>query len=169
MILGVDPAIRVLGFAVADLELIKELGLVETSPKLPRSERILEIYRRTGELMDTHPIDWVVIEDQFAGPNIETLKAINQAKAAVMIAAAERGLPITSYTPTEVKASVAGRGRASKEEVAQAVCKHYASSDALNRFLSSYRKTDDVTDALALILTHLKASKGATSNAQTTR
>lgn len=166
-VLGVDPAIGSLGFAVADLKSIEELGLIETSPKLPRSERIFEIYRRLGEIMDAHQVDEVVVEDQFAGRNIETLKAINQAKAAVMIAAAERGLPITSYTPTEVKASVTGHGRATKEEVAEAVCRHYASSEVLNRFLATASKTDDVTDALALILTHLTlTSKGATSHAQ---
>ena len=42
---------------------------------------------------------------------------VGQARGVIILAAANRGLPVAEYTPLQVKQSVTGVGRAPKEQV----------------------------------------------------
>jgi crossover junction endodeoxyribonuclease RuvC len=64
-----------------------------------------------------------------------------------MVAAARRGIPVALHTPSEVKASVSGSGRADKAQVAVMVTR-------LLR-LDAAPTPADAADALALAICHL--------------
>jgi crossover junction endodeoxyribonuclease RuvC len=75
-----------------------------------------------------------------------------QAAGVTLLAAAEHGLPVVAYSPNEVKQTVAGDGRADKEAVARLV--------AAQLGLAEPPRPVDVTDALAVAITHLAHSRG---------
>lgn len=67
-----------------------------------------------------------------------------QASAVVFLSAAERKIPVDMHTPSEVKASVTGTGRANKAQVASMVTRLLA--------LPEKKYLPDATDALALAI-----------------
>jgi crossover junction endodeoxyribonuclease RuvC len=71
-----------------------------------------------------------------------------------MLAGAQRGLPVTLHTPTEVKASVTGSGRADKAQVTAMVQRILR--------LEQAPRPADAADALALAICHLW--RGASSD-----
>ena len=75
-----------------------------------------------------------------------------------LLLAAKAGIPVMMHTPSEVKASVTGSGRANKAQVAMMVQK------ILN--LDSIPKPVDATDALALAICHIWRGAGTTRLAQ---
>ena len=70
-----------------------------------------------------------------------------------VLAAAQRCIPITEYTPLQVKMSVVGYGRAEKKQVMEMTRKILK--------LASVPKPDDTADALAIAICH-----GHTLNSQ---
>jgi crossover junction endodeoxyribonuclease RuvC len=76
--------------------------------------------------------------------------AVGQASGVAMAAAGEAGLPVTEYTPTEVKQSVTGTGTAPKAQVQSMVA-------ALLQ-LAEPPKPADAADACALAICHLNRS-----------
>jgi crossover junction endodeoxyribonuclease RuvC len=75
-----------------------------------------------------------------------------QASGIALLVAARRGIPVALHTPSEVKASVTGSGRANKAQVAQMVKR------ILN--LDEIPKPVDATDALALAICHAWRGSG---------
>jgi len=73
--------------------------------------------------------------------------ATAQASGAALVAAAQSGLPVVAYTPSEVKASVTGSGRADKRQVTAMV------SRVLR--LDAPPRPADAADALALAICHV--------------
>jgi crossover junction endodeoxyribonuclease RuvC len=70
-----------------------------------------------------------------------------QAAGVAMLVAARHGIPVSLHTPSEVKASITGSGRAPKEQVGAMVTKILK--------LEETPKPPDATDALALAICHV--------------
>ena len=81
-----------------------------------------------------------------------------QAAGIALLLAAKAGIPVMMHTPSEVKASVTGSGRANKAQVALMVQK------ILN--LETIPKPVDATDALALAICHIWRGGGNAKIAQ---
>jgi crossover junction endodeoxyribonuclease RuvC len=73
--------------------------------------------------------------------------ATAQVAGIALLVAARRGVPVALYTPSEVKASVTGHGRAEKAEVQAAVARLMGLAEA--------PRPADAADALALGLCHV--------------
>lgn len=156
-VLGIDPGLASTGFGVVeaapggrDARTIA-MGAIRTRPKQPRAERLAEIAQRVGALIEEHEPDEVAVEQQYVAQNVRSAMAIGEVRAAVMVAAASRGLPVHEYTPTAVKEAVAGYGRATKEQVQQMVMAQLE--------LKEEPSPLDVSDALAIALTRLAESR----------
>jgi crossover junction endodeoxyribonuclease RuvC len=78
-----------------------------------------------------------------------------------LLAAAEAGVAVRSFTPTVVKLAVAGHGGASKDAVARMV--------AAQLRLSAPPDPADVADALAVAICHLSRSPLAAAAAEGSR
>ena len=150
-VLGIDPGLTRCGIGVVDGASARQLSLIHvdvirTPATAPLELRLLEIARSIGELMDLHQPDAVAVERVFAQANVRTVMGTAQVSGLAIVAAAERGIPVATYTPSEVKAAVSGHGRADKSQVTAMV------SRILN--LEVAPKPADAADALAIAICH---------------
>jgi crossover junction endodeoxyribonuclease RuvC len=151
-VLGVDPGLTRCGLGVVEgdvgrpLEML-EHGVVLTPADLPTALRLCEIERVVESWLDVHRPDAVAVERVFSQHNVRTVMGTAQASGVAMVAAARRGIPVALHTPSEVKASVSGSGRADKAQVAVMVTR-------LLR-LDTAPRPADAADALALAICHI--------------
>ena len=92
----------------------------------------------------------MAIEEPFAGENVRSALAIGQAQAVAMVAAAEHGLTITGYAPSQVKQAVTDHGGSSKDQVGEMV--------RVLLKLDEVPYPADAADALAVAICHINSS-----------
>ena len=93
----------------------------------------------------------MAVESVFTALNMRTALRLAEVRGVVLLAAAQHGVTVHSYSPREVKASVAGYGHADKRQMQLMV-----------RALLSMAETPepaDAADALAVALCHLQAEQ----------
>jgi crossover junction endodeoxyribonuclease RuvC len=93
----------------------------------------------------------MAVESVFTALNMRTALRLSEVRGVVLLAAAQHDLPVHTYSPREVKASVAGYGHADKKQMQLMV-----------RALLSMTETpepSDAADALAVALCHLHAEQ----------
>ncbi len=160
IVLGVDPGSRVTGFGVIEVsagsETLIEYGLLTLDGTDSHQLRLKQIYDRLLAVIDRCLPDVCAIEMPIYGNNAQSMLKLGRAQAAAMLAALSRDIPVTEYTPKEVKKSVTGNGNASKQQVWFMV-----------RSMLSVTEMDpkmglDASDALAVGLCH--AHRGARSS-----
>ena len=121
LVLGVDPGSRVSGYGLVekknDQMTCIHAGTISSSGKIPFYERIYKIFHSASEIMTLYRPQELAIEDIFFAKNVKSALKIGHARGAVLIAAAQNGIKIFEYAPLEIKKSVVGYGRASKEQV----------------------------------------------------
>jgi len=149
-VLGIDPGIAIVGFGFVDKEGHKltpvQYGSIETKAGTPQETRLIQVYESAGALMDKYKPDEVAVEKLFFNRNVTTAFAVGQARGVIILAAAQRGLPVAEYTPLQVKQAVVGYGKAEKRQVQEMV--------RMFLKLSAVPKPDDVADALAVAICH---------------
>ena len=151
-VLGIDPGLTRCGLGVVEgsvgrpLRLV-EVGVARTSPELAVALRLCEIEAAIGAWIERHRPDAVAVERVFSQQNVSTVMGTAQASGIALLAAARRGIPVATHTPSEVKAAVSGNGRADKAQVGAMVTR------LLN--LPAAPKPADAADALALAITHI--------------
>ena len=153
-VLGIDPGFATTGFGVvergAGTFTASALGAIKTTPGLPQADRLLELRDALLEIVAMHAPDVVALERVFFNANVRTAMGVGQASGVLMVTAADAGLAVHEYTPTEVKQSVVGVGNASKHQVQAMVA-------SLLR-LAGPPKPPDAADACALAICHLNRS-----------
>ena len=121
-------------------------GTLRFNTKVEANERLVEIYRRVKELIETHKPDHVAIEKVFFAKNAVSSFKLGQARGVAILAVTERSIPLFEYSPNAVKQSVVGFGHADKEQVAKMV----------NRLVGEQAfESNDSSDALAIAICHL--------------
>jgi crossover junction endodeoxyribonuclease RuvC len=154
IVLGIDPGLANTGYGVVvrDGTRLRALdgGVIETHPKLALEQRLASIAVRVRELLDEHGCDAMALEQLYFGQNAHSAFAVGQARGVTMLAAGERGIPCSSYTPQQVKSAVCGNGRAGKEQVARMV------QTLLT--LPEIPSSDHASDALAVGVCHLNCT-----------
>lgn len=153
-ILGIDPGIATIGFALLDAEKSRfrllNCGVIETPAHTPLSERLDTIYSDLTSLIDAASPDCVSIEELFFNTNLTTGISVAHGRGVILLACHRAGLKIYEYTPLQVKQSVVGYGRADKKQVMEMVKRLCG--------LTSPPKPDDAADAVALALCHARSS-----------
>ena len=154
-ILGIDPGTRNCGYAVVlktgrDIKLI-EAGLIKIKTKVLQ-EQILEMNEGLDLIFAKHEINQVSIEDMFFAFNPKTVIKLAQFRGAISLKILQNFGNFSEYTPLQVKQAVTGNGKATKEQVAFMV----------KRLLGIKKeiKPLDITDAIAIALTHSQRIKG---------
>lgn len=153
-ILGIDPGIATIGFAVLDFDknryrLVK-CGVITTPAHTSLSMRLDRIYDDLCELIELFSPDCVSIEELFFNTNLTTGISVAHGRGVILLACHKHGLRIYEYTPLQVKQSVVGYGRAEKHQVMDMVKRLCSLKDA--------PKPDDAADAVALALCHARSS-----------
>lgn len=151
-VLGVDPGLTRCGVGVVEGQPGRPCRLVAyqavtTDPDQELPERLLLLEQRLTELIATYQPDSVAVERVFSQHNVRTVMGTAQASAVAVLAGARAGLPVSTYTPSEVKAAVTGSGQAGKAQITAMVTR-------LLR-LDAPPKPADAADALALAICHI--------------
>ena len=151
-VLGIDPGLTRCGVGVVEGSIgrpltLVDVGLVRTGAEMPIEQRLCTIEAGLGEWCDATDPDAVAVERVFSQHNVKTVMGTAQASGIALLVAARRGLPVALHTPSEVKASVTGSGRADKVQVGAMVAR-------LLR-LAEIPKPADATDSLALAICHI--------------
>lgn len=153
-ILGIDPGIATIGFAVLEADKNKysllHCGVVETPAHTLLSERLETIFDDFTQLIEATAPDCVSIEELFFNTNLTTGISVAHGRGVILLACKKAGIPIFEYTPLQVKQSVVGYGRAEKKQV-QEMVKRLCN-------LNAAPKPDDAADAVALALCHARSS-----------
>lgn len=153
-ILGVDPGLRVTGYAVLESRAgsphICEAGIVRTAEGKSTTDvalRVRCLYDGIVEVVEQFHPDVMVVEQLFAHyDHPRTAILMGHARGVVLLAAAQNDIPVVSYMASRVKKTITGHGRASKEQM------QYAIERELK--LPRLPEPHDVADALAIALCH---------------
>ena len=126
-ILGIDPGltrcgigvVRALGGRRVEFEHVEVL---QSSPDDPLQQRLNTLGSAIARILDSpDPPAAVALERVFAQQNLPSVMGVAQLSGIVMFLAAQREIPVTLYTPNEVKMQVTGYGAADKTQVATMV------------------------------------------------
>ena len=149
-ILGIDCGSERTGYGVIDTggrrpQLVIS-GVIRTSTKQAFEERLRIIHEGLRDVLDTHQPEAVAVEGVFAAVNARSALRLAHVRGIALLAAAQCGVAVGEYSPLQVKGSVVGYGKASKDQVRMMVCS-----------LLGVAKVDgshDASDALAVALCH---------------
>ncbi len=151
IVLGVDPGTLVTGFGVVScagetLELL-DSGTIRNRGEQSMPIRLKHIYEGLQALIERHHPDEFAIEAAFYGKNAQSALKLGQARGVSILAAVEKEIPTTEYSPREVKQAVVGKGAATKEQV------QYMVRTLLH--LKGDTMALDTSDAIAVAICHL--------------
>jgi crossover junction endodeoxyribonuclease RuvC len=154
-ILAIDPGLRTTGYAIIGTSsqglVIAEAGIIQTSKNADRghdlARRLEVLYTGISELLDQWKPQVMAVEQIFAHPSHPRASLMMaHARGVIFLAAAQRSIRPINYTPTRIKKTITGHGRANKTQVQSAIVREF--------HLSEVPKPHDVTDALAVGLCH---------------
>jgi crossover junction endodeoxyribonuclease RuvC len=159
-VLGVDPAVAgATGYGVVESDgrrcRMLRLGAlrlrVSAASRNSTAIHLREIHSMVSGLISEFQPHGVAIESVFTALNMKTALSLAEVRGVVLLAAAQAGVPSFSYSPREIKATVAGYGQAGKEQVQQMV-------RAMLR-LNETPEPADASDALAVALCHIQVAE----------
>lgn len=153
-ILGIDPGSRNLGYCIIhwdgkNFSLI-EAGLLKMKEK-ELQPQIVELVEGIDLILKTHKVDEVAIEDIFFAFNPKSVIKLAQFRGALCLKILQEIGYFHEYTALQVKKAVTGNGKATKEQVAFMVKRLFGIQKEI--------KPLDITDAMAIALTHLQRVK----------
>lgn len=155
IILGIDPGIANTGFGIVKSSTTRnqlmQYGNIKTDAKTPSEIRLKQIYDKVINLIDEFDVEEVVLEDVFFSKQVKTAFMLGEAKGIIKLAAANTGTSVTTYTPSQVKTSVTGYGKAPKTQVQKMV--------QMLLKLKEPPQPDHAADALALTICHARSYK----------
>jgi crossover junction endodeoxyribonuclease RuvC len=162
IVLGVDPGSRCTGYGLVEIvggaESVLSFGVCRPARDSDHPLRLKFIYEKLADIIEEYNPDECAVEMPVFGRDPQAMLKLGRAQAAAMLAALNRQIPVTEYTPKEVKKAVTGTGSASKQQVLYMV-RSMLGIDPGDRALSH-----DAADALAVCLCHIhRGRRGTTS------
>ena len=125
-ILGIDPGLQVCGYAClkadSDSEELIEAGVFRTDNASAMEARLNQIAEDTATLLEKFSPDIVAVEElysHYAHPRTAIL--MGHARGVILQKCAEKGVEVKSFSPTRIKKSITGNGRASKEQIQRTI------------------------------------------------
>jgi crossover junction endodeoxyribonuclease RuvC len=153
IVIGIDPGISNTGYGIVESRggalLALDGGVIVTHKDTPLEQRLVAIAGRVKALIEEHRPAAMAIESIYFGKNAETAFLVGQARGAILCEAGRGELPVSSYTPQQIKLAVCGSGGAGKEQVQRMV------SSLLG--LAGPLPPDHAADALAVGICHANA------------
>jgi crossover junction endodeoxyribonuclease RuvC len=150
LVLGIDPGLSVTGYGLVLWSNGKAqavaYGALTLKQRTPLPQRLRQIHEGIGLVIAAWGPAEVAVEDFLVG-NVRAAVAIGEARAVVLLAAAQAGLPVFQYQPAQVKQFVTSYGGGQKEQVQEMVRMLLALDE-------SPGLGGDAADALAVALCH---------------
>lgn len=161
VVLGIDPGVSRCGYGAVRREggraAAVVYGVIRTPPGDPLPQRLVSLCDELEALVAEVRPTAMAVERVLFQTNVRTAMSVGQASGLALTVAARAGIPVTHYSPNEVKLAVVGYGAADKQQVQTMVARLLD--------LDAVPSPPDAADALALAVAHLW---GAPLRAQTT-
>lgn len=150
-VLGIDPALAgATGYGVVEMRgneaRTLRFGALRLPARATLEARLHAIHRLVADLVTEFSPDAVAVESVFTALNMRTAIRLAEVRGVVLLAATQAGIPAHSYSPREIKSSVAGYGGATKQQMQQMV--------SVQLGLRECPEPADAADALAVALCH---------------
>ncbi|MCX7739104.1 MAG: crossover junction endodeoxyribonuclease RuvC [Hydrogenothermaceae bacterium] len=140
-LLSFDPSSSRTGYAFGVLEdtlCIEECGVID----LKRNKNPLSfLFEKVTELINKYSPHKVLLETPFYSINAQTLIKLGEVRGVILLACQTKRVELEEFSPAEVKISITGYGRATKEQVLSMV----------NYVYNLQIKDYDIADAVAIL------------------
>ncbi|OGN62724.1 MAG: crossover junction endodeoxyribonuclease RuvC [Chlamydiae bacterium RIFCSPHIGHO2_12_FULL_49_11] len=147
IILGVDPGLYSLGWAVVEQRKGRVLYIESGTLQLVKGaiqDKLATIYDTLDEIVGRHSPAFLAVETQFFSKNAHSTIALTMSRGAVLLLAGKRGLHVSEYAPSSAKKRVTGHGHATKATVMKMIPRLID--------VPKFLECDDEADALLLAL-----------------
>lgn len=159
IILGIDPGTATTGFGVlensADKKSVRviDFGCIITEPNEKPEKRLKRLHNEITKLIAKYKPQALSIETLFFFKNLKTVMPVSQARGVILLAAAQKNIPVFEFTPLQVKMTITGYGRAEKKQV-QKMTRFLLDIEKFDLKINN-RKKDDASDALGIAYCHV--------------
>jgi crossover junction endodeoxyribonuclease RuvC len=148
-VVGLDPGLRHTGWGVIETDGNRLAhvadGVVHAAIDQPLAMRLVSLFRQINEVLERFRPDEAAVEETFVNRNPSSTLKLGLARGVVLLAPAERGLPVAEYSANLVKKTVVGAGHADKAQIQLMV----------RRLLPGCAIAEaDAADALAVAICH---------------
>ena len=148
IIIGIDPGLARVGYGIIEVnrneKTLLDCGIIETQKDQTEEKRLLEIFMDLKELINKWKPDYAAVEKYFFYKSSTTISVV-QARGVIMMTLGSFNIPITEYSPAQIKLTITGFGKATKKDILDSVM--------YSLKLDYPPKPDDSADALAIALT----------------
>lgn len=148
IILGVDPGLANTGYGVISTTKgklkIVDYGCIITKSNKNFYERLKLISNSINNIIKKFKPHHIAIEEIFFYKNVKTALKVGQAKGAIILTCQNYNIPMSEFTPLQVKQALTGYGRADKRQIQLMV--------KILLHLKTIPKPDDAADALAVAI-----------------
>ena len=149
-VFGIDPGSLRTGYGCIETDGRRHrlivCGAIRATDRTSLPARLQQIHDELRRLIDATSPDCIAIENLFHARNVRSALTLGHARGVAVLAAVHGGRTVIEYTPAEIKASVAGYGRAEKAQIQHMV------KTLLG--LDTAPQPHDAADALAVALCH---------------
>jgi len=148
-VLGLDPGLRHTGWGIIDVDgnhlTYVADGVAHAATDEPLAARLVALFRQIIAVVERFHPDEAAVEETFVNRNPASALKLGVARGVVLLAPAERGVPVAEYSANLVKKAVVGAGHAEKAQVQMMV----------RRILPGCAIAEpDAADALAVAICH---------------
>lgn len=146
--MGIDPGSRFTGYGIVEMNGNHIRWVASGCIKVKGDDlasKLRVIAQGLDELVALHQPDEVAIEQVFLHRNVDSALKLGQARGCAISTVAMRALPVSEYSPSQIKKSVVGKGNAAKDQVQHMI----KALLCLSRI-----PQEDAADALAVAVCH---------------
>jgi len=156
-VLGVDPGLNITGYAVVEPRgrgvIVIEAGVIRTTNAGDvMGPRLAMIHEGLLEVIDAHSPGALALEQVHSHvrhPRTAILMA--HARGVIVLAAAQRSIPLFGYAAARIKKTLTGSGKAPKEQMQHAIKTELG--------LTQIPEPHDVADACAVAICHVQIAR----------
>ena len=157
IILGIDPGSVIVGYAVLDKQrgqknnlVVVDFGCIITDKFATTGERLQKIHSEIEKLIKKYKPEIISVEVLFFFKNLKTVMPVSQTRGVILLAAAQKKIPVFEFTPLQMKMTIAGYGRAEKKQIIEMIKKTVDVS--CFDLKENNRKKDDAFDAIGMAI-----------------
>jgi crossover junction endodeoxyribonuclease RuvC len=156
-VIGIDPGLEVTGYAVVEPSgarpRVVEAGVIRGGrSEAELGSRLDALHRGILEVLDAFPPSALALEQvhsHWKHPRTAILMA--HARGVIVLAAAQRAVPVVGYAAARIKKTLTGSGRAPKDQIQRSI--------QIELGLEFLPEPHDVADACAVALCHFQIDR----------
>ena len=153
-VLGIDPGLDRTGWAVVENgptgAFLVAAGLIHTAKDLPFQIRLKQTYEEIQKVIKEFKPEVAALEAMFFLKRAMTMSHTIQTRGVIVLAMEQNNLEVFEYPAKRVKLTISGSGAADKKQMQRMV--------QLTLKLKEILRPDDVADAAAIAICHLKSA-----------